>query len=141
MEAVRVTPLRPEELDEALVLARLGSGELDAERWRLEVLDSLADAAHGGVLIGRRPAGRACGLLKYRITPEGEARPSLEVERLIAFDLLRPREIADALIAEAVRLARLQDCDSLRLVRPLDAPEAATALVLASGVGDLHSVF
>lgn len=141
MEAVSVTRLRPEELDEALVLARLGSSQLDAHLWRLEVLDSLADISHGGVLIGRRRVGGACGLLIYRIAQQRGSAPSLEVDRLIAFDLMRPREIADALIAEAIRLARLQDCASLRLIRPLDAPEAATALVLASGISDLHSVF
>ena len=54
---------------------------------------------------------------------------------------MNPRAIADDLIQEAVRLARLQDCGTLRLVRPLDTPSDTLALVLASGVADLHSVF
>lgn len=61
--------------------------------------------------------------------------------RLVAFDLMKPRAIADDLIQKAVRLARLQDCGTLRLVRPLDTPSDTLALVLASGVADLHSVF
>lgn len=141
MTHVRVQPLLATELDEALVLARLGADALDEDRWRLVTLSRLRDRSTGGVLVARNGASRLCGLLTYRIVPGGEARPSLEVQRLVAFDLMHPRAIADALIAEAVVLARLQDCESLRLVRPLDTPADTTALVLASGVGDLHSVF
>lgn len=138
---VRVHPLSATDLDEALVLARLGSRSLDPERWRLDALARLGEPSTGGILVARNGSGRFCGLLTYRIVPGCGTRPSLEVERLVAFDLLHPRAIADALIAETVVLARLQDCDRLRLVRPFDTPTDATALVLASGVGDLHSVF
>lgn len=141
MTHVRVHPLLATEIDEALVLARLGANDLDPDRWRLDTLAHMRDRSRGGVLIARNTGGRLCGMLHYRILHAAEARPSLEVERLVAFDLMHPRAIADALIAEAVVLARLQDCDSLRLVRPLDTPADTTALVLASGVGDLHSVF
>ena len=61
------------------------------------------------------------------------------IEQIIAAKM--PRLIADGLIEEAVRLARLQDCGTLRLVRPLDTPSDTLALVLASGIADLHSVF
>lgn len=141
MDRVRVTPLEPEALDEALVLTRLGPGEQDAERWRIDLTDTLARVAHGGVLVGRRPTGRVCGLLKYRIAQDDEACRGLEIERLIAFDLMRPREVADAMVAEAIRLARLEGCDTLHLVRPLVPEDAAATLVLAAGIGDLHSVF
>lgn len=141
MAEVRVHPLSPNDLDEALVLAQLGSNSLDPDRWRRDALARLRDPATGGILVASSSSGRLCGLLTYRVVPSRDARPSLEVERLVAFDLLHPRPIADALIAEVVILARVQDCDSLRLVQPFDAPEDATALVLASGVGDLHSVF
>ncbi|WP_298162996.1 hypothetical protein [Brevundimonas sp.] len=141
MTEVRVHPLREADLDEAVVLASLGSGALDPDHWRLGALTRLQDPAKGGVLVASTGSGRLCGLLTYRIIPGGEARPSLEVERLVAFDLIHPRAIADALIAEVVVLARGQDCDSLRLVRPFDPPADTTAFVLASGVGDLHSVF
>jgi len=141
MAKICVHPLLASELDEALVLARLGSSSLDPDHWRLDALARLRDPSTRGILAAGDGSGRLCGLLTYRIFLAGEARPSLEVERLVAFDLIDPRSIADALIAEAVVLARLQDCDSLRLVRPFDTPAATTALVLASGVGDLHSVF
>lgn len=141
MADLRVHPLSASDLDEALVLARLGSCSLDQDRWRLSALARLREPSTGGMLVARNISGRLCGLLIYGIVPSSEVRPSLEVERLVAFDLLHPRAIADALIAEAVVLARVQDCDSLRLIQPFDAPEDTTALVLASGVGDLHSVF
>lgn len=141
MTPVRVQSLSATELDEAMVLARLGSVELEPDRWRLDILSRLQDHAAGDVLAARNGAGRLCGLIVYRIVASDAAKPSLQVERLVAFDLLNPRAIADALIAEAISQARLRDCDSLRLVRPLDTPEDTSALVLASGLGDLHSVF
>lgn len=141
MTEVRVHPLLAADLDEALVLASLGPSVLDPGRWRLGALARLRAPSTGGVLVASNGSGRLCGLLTYSIVQGRETRPSLEVERLVAFDLIHPRAIADALIAEVVVLARLQDCDSLRLVRPLDPPADTTALVLASGVGDLHSVF
>lgn len=138
---LRVTPLQSTEINEALVLAGLGAVDLDAELWRAETLMLMADPSQGGVLIVRTETGRACGLLHYRIVASAQARPSLEVQRLVAFALMDPHRIADRLIAEAIRRARLQACDSLRLVRPLDSPAEASALVLASGVANLHSVF
>lgn len=136
-----VTPLNPSELDDALVLARLGYAGFDEAAWRHELDGVLEDSRRGGALLARDQAGRACGLMLYRIVAEPDHRPSLEVARLVAFDLMNPRLIADGLIEEAVRLARLQDCGTLRLVRPLDTPSDTLALVLASGIADLHSVF
>lgn len=141
MASIRVTSLLATELDEAQVLAGLGAVALDAETWRRDTLALMSDSAGGGVLLARTEAGRACGLLHYRILCTPDARPCLQVERLVAFDLTEPRRIADRLIAEVTRLARLQNCDSLRLVRPLDSPADASALVLASGIAALHSVF
>ena len=141
MPPIRVTSLLATELDEALVLAQLGAVALDPETWRRETLALMSDQGLGGVLLARTEAGRACGLLHYRILCAPDARPSLQVERLVAFDLTEPRRIADRLIAEVTRRARLQHCESLRLVRPLDCPADASALVLASGIADLHSVF
>ena len=141
MPPIRVTSLLATELDEALVLAQLGAVDLDPEAWRRETLALMSEAPRGGVLLARSRAGRACGLLHYRIQEVSESAPCLQVDRLVAFDLTEPRRIADRLIAEVARLARLQHCESLRLVRPLDCPADASALVLASGVADLHSVF
>ncbi len=145
MAPLRVSVLQTPEINDALVLAGLGPVDIDADVWRRETVALMADPARGGVLIARSETDRACGLLHYRIvaSPEAgpESRPSLEVLRLVAFALMDPHLIAGSLIAEATRLARLQDCDSLRLVRPLNRPADASALVLASGLAILHSVF
>ncbi|MCA3699733.1 MAG: hypothetical protein IOB84_08095 [Brevundimonas sp.] len=136
-----VASLLTSELDEALLLASLGAVDLDPDRWRRETLARIADPHEGGVLIARDRAARVCGLLDFRVMREGAGEPSLSVERLVAFDLMNPRSVANDLIAEAIRRARLKDCLTLTLIRPLDAPSTTAALVLASGVADLHSVF
>lgn len=141
MSLISVTPLQASEFGEALVLVRLGYAGLDEAAWRGEAADLISDPGRGGVLLARDLPGRANGLMVFGILAVPDARPCLEVRRLVAFDLMEPGVIADALIKEAVRLARLQNCDSLRLVRPLDAPSDPVALVLASGIAALHSVF
>lgn len=135
-----VAPLKASELGDALVLARLGYARFDEAAWRDELQAIMANG-HGGALLARDSMGRACGLMLYRIVTLPDQPPGLEVTRLVAFDLLNPRPIADDLIEEAVRLVRLQGCGTLRLVRPLDTPADTLALVLASGVANLHSVF
>jgi len=136
-----VTPLQKTERDDALVLARLGYARFDEAGWHEDFLTFALGDNHVGALLARDGMGRACGMMLYRIVAIPDHRPSLEVARLVAFDLMDPRPIADALVKEAVRLARLQNCDTFRLVRPLDTPSDTLALVLASGVADLHSVF
>lgn len=139
--AITVAPLEAAELGDALVLARLGYARFDEAAWRQELEPVLEDQGRGGALLARDHAGRACGLMLYRIISAPDQSPSLEVARLVAFDLMNPGPIADELIGEAIRLARVQGCGTLRLVRPLDTPADTLALVLASGVADLHSVF
>ncbi|CAN5422352.1 hypothetical protein BH10PSE2_BH10PSE2_10500 [soil metagenome] len=141
MASPAVAPLVPSELDEAFLLANLGTIALDPDRWRRKTLARIADPEEGGVLIARDRASRVCGLLDFRIVRDGATGPSLSVERLVAFDLMDPQSVANDLIAEAIRRARLKDCLTLTLIRPLDAPSTTAALVLASGVADLHSVF
>lgn len=138
---ISVSALQPTDLDDAIVLARLGYARFDEEAWRKDLRTVGPESSEGGVLLARDTSGRACGLMLYRIMANPDHRPSLEVNRLVAFDLMDPRLIADALVEEAVRLARIHDCGTLRLVRPLDTPSDTLALVLASGVADLHSIF
>lgn len=141
MASHSVSSLQTDELDEALVLARLGHACFDEAAWHDQVVALVADDRLGGALIARDGSGRPSGLMVYRITRTPDQRPSLEVLKLVAFDLLNPGLIADVLVEEAVRLARLQNCETLRLVRPLNPSADTLALVLASGVADLHSVF
>ena len=60
------------------------------------------------------------------------AKPSVQIERLISFDISDPRSIAVALVAEVPELGFHQGCDSISLVHPLVSPSTATAMVLAS---------
>jgi hypothetical protein len=142
MSVVAVQHLAADDIDDAYVLVRLGYADLSRDEWRIVARQRVeADASTGGILIARDGSGRPRGLLLYAIAPKFAGRPSLQIDRLISFDLLDPRAVADALIAEVLRVAELQDCDSLSLVRPLDAPPHTAALVLASGATVLHQVF
>lgn len=139
--AFAVTPLRTDELDDALVLARLGYAQFDEAAWRGELGVDAAHAGAGCALIARNEAGRACGLILYRIVDVPDQGVMLEVARLIAFDLTDPRPIAKALLEAAVGRARQAGCEAVRLIRPLTPSGDILDLVLASGLADLHSVF
>ncbi len=134
--------LRVEEVDKAYVLARLGYRTLDIAAWREMAAATIAhDAGQGSILFAQDGESRARGLLIYSITPTVAGKPSLSVERLVAFGVMDPQPVADALLAEVMRVARLKDCESFSLVTPLDVPADASALVLASPVSVLHRVF
>lgn len=142
MAVETVRHLAAEDVDDAYVLVRLGYAGLSQDDWRTMAQQRIeADEATGGILTARDGTGRMCGLLLYTITPKFAGRPSLQVERLISFHLLNPTKVADALITQVLRVAEIRDCDSLSLVRPLDAPPHTAALVLASGATVLHQVF
>lgn len=142
MSAATVQRLSPEDIDEVYVLVRLGYADLTLDDWRAMAARQIASPeSTGGILIARDGGRRPLGLLLYSIAPKFAGRPSLQVERLISFDLIDPQAVADAMIEEVLKIAQIQDCDSLSLVRPLDAPPRAAALVLASGVSILHRVF
>ena len=148
MAVVTVRHLAAEDVDDAYVLVRLGYADLTQADWCSMALQRIeADAATGGILTARDKTGRLRGLLLYAIAPKFAGRPSLQIDRLISFDLLDPAivldptAVADALIAEVLRVAEIRDCDSLSLVRPMDTPPDTAALVLASGATVLHRVF
>jgi hypothetical protein len=142
MPIVSVRHLVADDIDDAYVLVRLGYADLSQADWRSMALHRIeADPATGGILTARDRTGRLRGLLLYAIAPKFAGRPSLQIDRLISFDLLDPTAVADALIAEVLRVAEIRDCDSLSLVRPMDTPPDTAALVLASGATVLHRVF
>lgn len=140
MALTHVTALRVTDLDEAVLLAELGTVSRDPEGARRKLLALTADPVRGGALIGRDARDRGCGLLMYRIVGATGSRSAIQVDRLVAVDLTNPRSVADALICGVLRQARRQDCHSLRLVLPLDSLDDPATLILMSGVADLHSV-
>jgi hypothetical protein len=141
MPVVTVRHLAAEDIDAAYVLVRLGYANLSQADWRAMARQKVeADDLSGGILIAHDRRDRPRGLLLYAIAPKFAGRPSLQIDRLISFDLMDPARVADSLITEVLRVAEIRDCDSLSLVRPLDAPPHTAALVLASGATVLHQV-
>jgi|TARA_R110002124_G_scaffold6125_9_gene37487 hypothetical protein len=141
MPVVTVRHLAAEDIDAAYVLVRLGYANLSQADWRAMARQRVeADDLSGGILIAHDRRDRPRGLLLYAIAPKFAGRPSLQIDRLISFDLMDPARVADSLITEVLRVAEIRDCDSLSLVRPLDAPPHTAALVLASGATVLHQV-
>ncbi len=139
--AIAVMPLQSNEFDDGLVLARLGHARVGEAVWRKDLAEVSRSPLAGGALLARAEDGRACGLILYRIEATADDPPSVQVVRLVAFDLMDPEPIANALVEEAFRLARLQGCQTLRLVQPLAHSPDACVLVMNSGVAELHSLF
>lgn len=139
--AIVVMPLQTHEFDDGLVLAQLGHARSGAAVWRSELQAFAKRPVDGGVLLARNETGRACGLILYRIITTPPDQPSVQVLRLVAFDLMDPGPIADALVKEAFRLARAQGCRTLRVVQPLSHSADIRLLVLKSAVAELHSLF
>lgn len=142
MGSLAIQHLRADQVDQAFVLARLGYANLDIAAWRDMAAATIGrNSATGSILFAQDEGSRARGLLIYSIAPTVAGKPSLRVERLVAFGVMDPQPVADALLGEVMRVARLKDCESFSLMAPLDAPDDASALVLASPVSVLHRVF
>jgi hypothetical protein len=139
--AIAVMPLQSNKFDDGLVLARLGHARVGEALWREELAAVSRGPLKGGALLARTSDGRACGLILFRIEAVVDDPPSVQVVRLVAFDLMNPEAIANALVEEAFRLARLQGCQTLRLVQPLSQSPDARVLLLNSGMAELHSLF
>lgn len=141
MSAPPVSSLRPDEIDAAYVLARLGYAGLSCVDWRERVRALLArPEAECGVLAARDAAGRAVGLLVYQIVPTPSRGRALQVERMIGFDLTDPDGVADALIEELLRRGRASGCDSLALIQPIGTTRDVAARLRRSDLSALHRV-
>ena len=141
MACASIRLLSADEIDEAYVLARLGDAALTLKAWRRRATARSALPAVGGVLMARDLEARPCGLLVYGLATQPGGRRSLHIESLVGFGLLDPRPIASALIAQVVRLAQAEGCDSLCLIGPLGLSDDVAAQVFATGVAILPSLF
>lgn len=142
MTTVVVTPLTRNAIDESFVLARLGYPDLTLAGWRSIAQRQVDDPAPvGGIFLARDAAQRLKGLLLWSLSVCIAARPCVQIERLISFDVSDPRHIVDALVTEALKLGSHQGCDSLSLVRPGVSPLNATAVVVASDTAVLCRMF
>lgn len=142
MLSLTIRHLAADEVDRAYVLARLGYNDLSLGEWRKIAATALApDPADCRILLAWNDDDHPRGLVIYVVGHTVDAKPSLQIERLIAFDLMDARAVADALAAEVFRIARLARCTSFSLVAPLNRPADSSALVLASQVAILHQMF
>lgn len=141
MGELRVTALRAEEVDEALVLAQLLDPMLGVEAWRAAALAVCAAQGPESIILARRGGGPLCGLGRYRLDDPEAEHPTLRLLELVAFDLTRPGPIATALMDEILRRARARGCQAVRIEAALTGPSQTIDLAIAGGVCSLHSVF
>lgn len=130
-------PLGADQIDAAFVLMRLDAPDLALDDWRREAAPLVAA---GGVLAawdGATLKGLAFHGVARR--PCGEALT--RIDRLIAFDVIDPRPVADALVAELARRGLSQGREALGVAARCDLPDEAVTLALCNGAGSLHRVF
>lgn len=137
---ILIAPLTPDQIDEAYVLARLAYRDLTLEDWRRRATATLGSHVQG-MLAARNPAGRLRGLMLYSIGPSIAAGPVLNIERLIAFGVLDPAPIADALTRHVLDIAEASGCDGFSLAAPLGSRADTTAWLRESTTCVLHRVF
>lgn len=140
MPAVSVSPFAEADIAEATVFAGLGNLDIPAEQWSA-LANNLGENTGERGLVARDGRGRLSGLVLFAISRLKDLHRCLRVEHLICFDLFEPAATADALIAEMLRMAELEGCDQLSLVRPMPNPKVAAALVRASDATALLRIF
>ncbi len=130
-------PLRADQIDAAFVLMRLDTPDLTLEDWRREArplvaAESVLAAWDGPTLkglafhgVGRRPCGETL----------------TRIDRLIAFDVIDPRPVADALVADLARRGLSEGREALGVAARCDMPDEAVTLALCNGAGSLHRIF
>lgn len=141
MGQLRVTGLRAEEVDEALVLAQLMDPCLGVDAWRADALAVCGGPGPERIVLARRGTGPLCGLGRYRLDDPEATHPTLRLLELVAFDLTRPGPIATALVDEILQRARACGCEAVRIEAALMGPAQTIDLAIAGGVCRLHSVF
>ena len=140
MPAVFVSPFAETDIIEAALFADLGNLDISTEQW-CAFANRLGENIGERGLAARDGRGRLSGLVLFAISRLTDLHCCLRVEHLICFDLFEPEAIADALIAEMLRMAELEGCDQLSIVRPMPNPKVAAALVRASDATALLRIF
>lgn len=127
-------PLAPCEADSAFALMRLDTPDLSLADWRA--------AAAGPVAQGRVLAAWDGPLLKglafHSLSTGPDGAPVTRLDRLIAFDMMDPRAVAVALVAELFRRGPTPGPHGLGVTAHCDLPDQAVTLALGHGAGSLH---
>ncbi len=124
-----VKSMRPEAVDKAFAVARMGVSGLSLQQWRRYATGLIRRrAAESGLLSVENRAGTIQGLCGYRTnaTPGNEAICS--VEFLVALDLVDGETVTTVLLKALEELARRQGAMALRLDLPYGT--AATGQLL-----------
>lgn len=133
MTAVAVSRLTSNTIDETFALVRLGYPDLTLAGWRSIAQRQLDHPTSiGGVLLARDAAQRLKGMVLYSLSICIAAKPCVQIERLVSFDVLNARAVADVLVTHVFELGYQHGCDSLSLIHRLDSPAITRALVLES---------
>lgn len=131
--------LAASEADQTFALARLGYKDLTLDVWRKAAgAAAVMKPDHGGVLIAWDRNRQARGLLVYSRVPAVVGAPVLQIERLVAFDLLDPDETGKALIEAALRHPG-EAADRVSLVQAVDT-RILPDRVLSSETSVLHRI-
>lgn len=136
MSKLNIRRLSAHEVEETFALAQLSNSALSTDAWR-RVIASSPDKA--GV-IGAFSGASVRAVLQYSIVTTGSDERLFVIDGLAAFDLFDPTMTADALLAEARRLADL-NCSGLALSARLDGARVDDVLRCAADTAVLHRVF
>lgn len=115
-QALSVARLRPEQILQAFALVRTVMPDLPLGRWRrvARALASPGEPARCGIMAAQCPAGYLRGLFVYRVQPALRYRRLLDVEHIIALDIIDEGPVADALIHSLETLTAELGCDAVR---------------------------
>jgi hypothetical protein len=114
MHRIRIARLTQDDANEAFGLARLAFEGLTPARWRSIARRWTArPGADAGALVARDAAGRLVGFAPFEVRRRLGAGRVLWVERVIAFALLDPTPIVDALARGVTLVARDLGCEGL----------------------------
>jgi hypothetical protein len=115
MTRFSAAPLLEEEIDRAYPLVQLVLPAVSAERWRAFARTSLGASGSRGILAVRDAKGYILGLAGFRRQFELEAGAVLIAEPLLFIDLLKPEDVAMALIDAVEDQARRLQCAKVRI--------------------------
>lgn len=118
MSGFTVQPLATDELRSVYPLIREAMPAVSLSDWLAFAKPWLSRRATAAGIIAARRSGRAfpCGLFCYRVDSDLENGRVLIAEHFAAVDLLEPKAVLAALVAELDALGRRLGCNAVRTV-------------------------
>lgn len=114
MHRIRIARLTQQDANEAYGLARLAFDGLTPARWKsIARRWTTGPRADAGALVARDAVGRLVGFAPFEVRRRLGAGRVLWVERVVAFALLDPTPITEALARGVALVAREMGCEGL----------------------------